>query len=270
MEWMRNRRKELGLSQRQVAALAEITMSRLSEFESGLRLPSPEIAAKLGGALGVDGVAGSGQILPREAMRRLTRPKPYEFPAVNKEPWQRMERRLDWKLKQIKLPKEVAAWIQRHLACNSGQEGLSLYQLGAAGARPVIANAHECGYRGLAILDDKGEALGERMQPALHWLTPEFECVLWPQVTFLNGLRVDLLILLRVGGGKSRWIVVEVDGPHHDAETDAKRDKWVTVPVFRVSNKDVMRLAYGAEVRKIFLSLRMEPSRVVGRNRNVC
>ena len=91
------------------------------------------------------------------------------------------------------------------------------------------------------------------MQPALHWVQPEFECLLWPQITLLNGLRVDLLVLLRVGRERSRWVVAEVDGPHHNATQDALRDKWVGIPVFRVSNQEVLGLVYAEALRQKFL-----------------
>lgn len=254
MSWIRKRRIELGLSQDRLAEITGIESRRLSDLEGGLCLPQPECALALGRALQVEGgVPHASQVLSRDVLRRMTRPRPFEFPTVNAEPWQRMGRRFGWLVGRIRIDPEVAAWIQRCLECNSGQEGLSLLQLGAAGARPVIASAHACGYRGHGILDAQGNALGERMQPALHWVQPELECVLWPQITLINGLRVDLLVLLRVGRERSRWVVAEVDGPHHNAAQDALRDKWVGIPVFRVSNREVLGLGYAEALRQKFL-----------------
>ena len=52
--WVRERREEKGLVQRQVAAAAEMDQSHYAKVEAGRKFPKPAQAAAIAGCLGVD------------------------------------------------------------------------------------------------------------------------------------------------------------------------------------------------------------------------
>ena len=49
--WIKRRRKELGLSQKQVAELSGTKQGYYTQIETGIRTPSVKLAKKLGKAL---------------------------------------------------------------------------------------------------------------------------------------------------------------------------------------------------------------------------
>jgi len=171
----------------------------------------------------------------------MAKARPFELNEVNVEPWQRTEVHFSGLLRQLKVPEGVGAWMRRFLACESGHEGLALYQLAAAGARPFLLSPHSCGYRRQAILDDKGEALGERPMPGLHWQCGRLETLLWPQVRLMNGFRLDWLVRAR-RGERRQWLGVELDGPFHKLERDEMRDRMVGLRILRVPLREVKSL----------------------------
>lgn len=241
MQWIRKRREELGLSQERLGREVGISRRRVSELESGMFLPRPELARRLEEALRVMGMPDKSQVLSARALRRMARARPFELNEVNVEPWQRVEVHFAGLLRQLKVPEGVGAWMRRFLACESGHEGLALYQMVAAGARPFWLSPHSGGYRRLAILDERGEALGERPLPGLHWQCDRLETLLWPQVRLMNGFRLDWLVRAR-RGERRQWLGVELDGPLHKLERDAMRDRMVGLRMLRVPLSEVKSL----------------------------
>ena len=54
MEWLRERRRQLGFTQNQIAKLSGIKQGYYTQIENGKRTPSVKLAKKLGEILGVD------------------------------------------------------------------------------------------------------------------------------------------------------------------------------------------------------------------------
>ena len=145
----------------------------------------------------------------------------------------------------------MLGWLKRFCHSDEATESLGLVQLAAAGARPVFASPHECGFRGVPVMDFKGLSLGERLLPGLHWAHPEFECILWPQVTLRPmaiSYRADYLVLLRKSS--SHWLILELDGQKHDQEADSYRQCQLGLLDIRIAANEVRKFR--------FISLLME------------
>lgn len=242
MQWIRKRREELGLTQEHLGREVGISRKRVSELEGGLFLPRPALARELERVLKLKGIPDRSQLFPMRGLRRLGQARPFDLVPVNSEPWQRMEAHFESLLRQLRVPEAVAEWMRRFLPCDSGHEGLALFQLAAAGARPLLLNPHQCGYRKQAILDAQGEALAERPLAGLHWRCKSLEALLWPQVRLMSGFRLDFLIRARRAGSR-RWLAVELDGLLHKLERDARRDRMLGLSVLRVPLSEVKSLA---------------------------
>lgn len=238
MSTIRDLREQKRWSQQHLAHQLGISVKRLSELETGLALPKPGLASEIERIFSVQGIATSQEILSERAMRRLARTRRFQFEKVTAEPWRRAETYYTNALREMKAPPQVVAWMKRHLPSDAASEILCYCEAAANGAKPLFANPHQCGFRDLCIVDRWGAALGERLLPALSWKSTDLECILWPQVDFHCGRRVDFLVIVRISG-KSIWCVVEIDGPSHTEEADVFRKKLLRVDVVSISTNDV-------------------------------
>lgn len=238
MSTIRDLRERKRWSQQHLAEQLGISVKRLSELETGLSLPKPALASDIERIFSVQGIATSQEVLSERAVRRLVRTRRFQFEKVTPEPWRRAETYYSSALRQLHAPPKIVAWMKRHLPSDAASEILCYCEAAANGAKPLFGNPHQCGFRDLCIVDAWGAALGERVLPALTWKTSDLECILWPQVEFHCGRRVDFLVLLRISG-KSIWCVVEIDGPSHTEEANLFRKKLLRIDVISISTDDV-------------------------------
>jgi hypothetical protein len=56
-------------------------------------------------------------------------------------------------------------------------------------------------------------------------------------------LRPDALLLDWLSP-RPRWCLLEIDGPHHQAALDARRDASLRLPVYRFDSADVLGLGF--------------------------
>lgn len=241
-------RKKLKLSQAQVALPCKVGRQCISDIESGLYLPSPELAAALQLELKTEGLSNSSQILTQRDLRRFTTPRPFELPPVDKEPWQRMHKSYAKIVRTLQVPRQTSLWIERNLPSESGTEGIGLFSVAAKGARPIWASPPQLGYRGSSLLDAQGNALGERLLPGLRWQEEGFDVILWPQPRLLGAhgtFRPDGLILARVATG-AYWRGMEVEGPFHRVGErttwDRERERLLGLELIRIPSAEVLML----------------------------
>lgn len=258
MDNFRKRRDDLGYSQPKLAEVADLSAQRICDFEVGRALPTTDQARRLETTLGIVGLPHQGEVLSERVVKRLSRARPFELPAVNAESWQRMERYYRNQLDALHVSEGDRQWIIRNLWADSGVDGLGVFSLVAAGARRCWGSPPGFGYRGHGVVDRNGQALGERLLPALHWVTEEFESVIWPQASLQNArgsYRVDYLALVK-RVRRTFWRVAEVDGPLHDQDRDEYRSRLLQVTPFRVRDIDVIDLRFPEMLAKYFCGLR--------------
>lgn len=222
---IRTRRKLLGLTQLQLAELCSVSRQCISDIELGRYLATPQMAGHLKSHLEYPALSDYSQVLTQRQIEQLAHLRPFELPPVNREPWQRMHRVHGKLLSWIGLPEDVQQWIEDHLSCDSGSEGVGIFSTAGAGAVGAWASPSQCGYRFHCVLDSLGVPLGERLLPCLFWEHPEFKCLYWPQAHLMNAYGTywpDGLLLVRNVWGRF-WQALEQEGPMHDA---TPRRKW--------------------------------------------
>lgn len=248
MDHIAQRRKDLNLSQLQLATPYKVGRQCVSDIEGGLYLPSPELAAVLQTKLITEGLSDSSQILTPRVIRRLVTLRPFDLPAVNKEPWERMHKSYPKQVRALKVNSQISRWIERNLESECGTEGIGWFSLAAQGARGFWASPPQLGYRHSSLLDSQGKALGERLLPGLRWVGTDFEALIWPQPRLLgpNGtFRPDALMLARVES-RAFWRGLEIDGASHRTAPrstwDKERERLLGLELIRFPTEQVLRL----------------------------
>lgn len=255
-------RNDLGLSQADLAAPGGPSRQCISDIEKGHYLPTPELAAALRTKLKNEGISDSSQVLTQRKIQELVKLRPFDLPPVDQEPWQRMRKSYPKQLRALRISPAMMAWLENNLASESAAEGVRLCSLAARGARGIFANPHHLGFRKGCLLDPHGQALGERLLPALHWTHADFELILWPQPRLLGGhgtFRPDGLVFVKMGSARF-WRAEEVDGPPHDGAArrawDLQREKLVGLDFLRFSSEQVLLLEYPQLLAAAVKSLR--------------
>jgi transcriptional regulator with XRE-family HTH domain len=254
MEFLRRRRLELGLSQAELAQRSGVARQRIAEIEGGLVLPGADQAEALEEVLGCQGLATSCQILSQKWLGRQGRRRPFEAPEVNQDPWLRAERY--WAYPMRRIPVRILAWMKHFFLCDEASECYGWVQLAMVGARPRLGNPHQAGFRNLPLVDGKGQALGERMLPCLHWKEQGFECILWPQVRvrpLAVTYRLDSLLFLRKKRA-THWLYLELDGRGHDEAHDLYRHRELKLDAIRVPAEEVKRARLVGVLRSALLA----------------
>ncbi|MBX3171780.1 MAG: helix-turn-helix transcriptional regulator [Candidatus Eremiobacteraeota bacterium] len=268
MDHINQRRKELKLSQAQLAAPCNVGRQCISGIESGLYLPSPELAAALQRELKTKGLSDSSQLLTPRDIRQLVTLRPFELPPVDRESWQRMHKAYPKLVRALNLARQTSLWIERNLPAECAAEGIGLFSLATKGAKEIWASPSQLGYRGNSLLDSRGDALGERLLPGLRWVENDFDAILWPQPRLLGAhgtFRPDGLILVKVNAGVF-WRGMEVDGPvHRTAERstwDRERERLLGLDLIRIPLEAVLRLEMPRLLASAFLALGSSVGRV--------
>jgi DNA-binding XRE family transcriptional regulator len=260
---MNHFRKLQSLSQAGLASACGVGRQCISAIESGLYLPSPELAGQLKTILNYPGLSDSTQILTSKEIRAFAVRRPFEMPLVNREPWQRTQRSYPHQIRALGLPDNKRAWVENHLEAETALEGVGTLSLAALPSTTgVWASPQELAYRLHCVIDHHGQALGERLLPALRWTETEFDCLLWFQIRLLSGnglFRPDALALIKTPEAVF-WRDLEMDGPHHrSAEQinwDHQRQLRSGLECIRVDSQTILKLGLAARLRAEFSRLR--------------
>ncbi len=243
----------LKLTQRQMAEACGVSRSTWQMVEYGEVLPSPELGRRIGELTGLVAVPTQDDCLNFQELRRLHRARPYELVTNSEDVWARThEQCQNMTGLCTQISPGLLAWMEAVLECESVPEGFTWLQLVYDGARNLIANPHELGFRGQCIVDRWGKPLGERQLPGLRGKIGPFYYLVWPQVRMRPRsavLRLDALMLLTRGSDR-HWIDLEIDSALHDPEKDAVRRKLLKMEEIRLSSEDVDRFKVVERIRE--------------------
>lgn len=249
MHIIKQRRKQLNdLTLAELSSRTGVPKQTLSDIESGLYLPSPEVARKIEQALQIQGLPDSSQILSEREIKSHYRARPFPVKPVDQRCWGVLEARLQVQLRKLKLQQNLIEWLKRVVPADSLAECLAHCSLLHAGAERVFVNPHRLGFRHRPILNSEGLALAEELLPAFRLKIKGKPCLLWPQVTLLTGVgqfRLDYLAFYR-----GQWFNVEIDGPGHNREDDEYRRGVLGLPEIRISHQTVMALHFPAALSR--------------------
>ncbi len=137
----------------------------------------------------------------------------------------------------------------------SGDEAMFWVTLLAKGARPGRHSPHRAGFRKFSIIDPKlKEVRGDLKLPCLDLDFPDFEALLFPQVTLDTRSRIyrlDALASLWHPGSRL-WVNIEIDGQGHVSTYDKERESNLGLPTERIVTTDLAQADfYGALTRRL-------------------
>lgn len=249
---LRKARKQLGLTQAELSELTDVNRRRISAFECGDRLPTPEEQDALCAALELprDEMAlavpsGTKPCFP-EARKRFAPHARFQVPRDRSSVVRLQAAKKQFPGQVQTLANRLRArpdlrWVSLYLrdACfDSGLEFLASMTLLAEGALPGWLSPQNSGFTKLPIINPADrEVSGHHPYPALLWE----ERLLFPQVTVTNRgslIRMDFLMGVP-GRGETRWWDVEIDGIGHNPAMDSYRNGDLGLPVQRFDTDEV-------------------------------
>ena len=132
--------------------------------------------------------------------------------------------------------KALVRRFMREVSCSSWIEAYFILVLLAAGARPVWEAPLRAGFRTYPVLLRKQQA-GDCLHPSLELLVEGVRILVLFQVSLQTSptpIRVDGLVAVGLRGRKTRWLVVELDGPLHVPSRDGERQRMHDLPEVRL------------------------------------
>lgn len=229
-------KKRRGWNTSDLARKIGLDRRRLAELEQGRTLASAEMAKELE-TQGVLGLASTSNVISKRKLRSL-RLRPYDFPEYNKEAWERAAAARPWLYSKLK--RRDWYWMVRHIRADSTLECDLWTVLVLAGGKLALLNPHSCGFRLLPVVDEQGDALGERLLPCIHLKTKEIEVIIWPQVSLRPDkwtFRVDGLVLTIAPA--LNWSILEADGGGHNYEKDSFRSAQLLKDITRLTRAEI-------------------------------
>lgn len=229
-------RKREGWSVSQLGRATGIDRRLLTDLQRGVALATPKTLELLQ-LHGITGLASESQVLRKKELRGLML-RPFEAINCNQEAWDRFAQ--SYSKLFAKVDTYSQAWLRNYVRADSALECYLWVKLLLAGGKLRLASPHACGFRKLPVVDELGDALGERSLPCIHWKHGSLEVVIWPQVSLRPDkwtFRVDGLIL-RVSPNP-RWGPLEVDGPGHSHEKDDFRSSQLLQNTIRLTKADL-------------------------------
>ena len=267
---LRSRRRELGLTQRDVATRLGVTRPLVCSWERGRRSPPAERLEELERVLSVslEGVRLDAPIAPERAFSHA----PGTPSSASTPPWKRTLRAR----RRVRPPYPHAATLEQMLrldVCAARVHEAAVRGLGPEACADVVARfprdtrhellvAFHVLSRGahmveaapdhqkcpLFVLDDYEKVPGgAQYQPALFWRGKHESMLIYSQVRVLGAgrrpFRVDFLIHYRPARRHGAWITVEIDGPQHSLtpHQDADRAEGLGIPEVRYDNEATRR-----------------------------
>ena len=236
-------RKAKGWTQRRLAAESGLPPHLIFRLENG-RLPRAAEIAALEGALGISFAMTDG--LVRFAPLKAAKFPPAQQPertlasriggakALNYRLYMELSRLLDRRADRVPLLTHL-----RDTWTDSADEVFFWMDAGVRCAEVHVGSLSGLGFRQHPVVCPKREIfVGDVPLSCLRLVKP-FEAILFAQIGLLlqnQKHRVDCL--MRVGA--ERWAVIEVDGDGHRSSWDERRDRWMDMPVVRLSRAEVL------------------------------
>jgi len=231
-------RKRKGWTVSQLGRATGLDRRLLTDLERGIALAKPEVLELLENH-GVTGLACTNQVLHKKDLRGLPLRR-FERPEYNLEAWDRALQAYPGLF--AKLSSQQRAFLKNYVRADSALECYLWVKILLAGGKLRLANPHACGFRKLPVVDETGDALGERLLPCIHWKRGSLEVIIWPQVHLRPDkwtFRVDALIL-RVSPNP-QWCTLEVDGPGHNPSNDDFRSAQLLKETIRLTKEHLQR-----------------------------
>lgn len=242
MSWIRQRRKELGKTQRQLAEELGVCESWLRDIERGRRLPGRELAERISAVLDTTGpVASVAYELAPALQRWFARLEPWAMPQGTPHVWALAERAHREVLGCLGNP-ELPDWFKQSVRCDSTEEPVGWLSLVAHGARACSWSPYLAGIAGQPLLDENRRALGVRRVPALLWDLRLTKALIFPQVHSRPEdeiYRSDAIAVVQ-DQRKRVCFALELDGKGHNPYRDKRQKEQFKMPIVRVSGEMVM------------------------------
>lgn len=261
---IRDSRKHLRLSQKDVCSQVQITQGRLSLLECGHRAPTPSEQESLSSLLSIPltQLRAAVPSTPRPTLSKIRKQfapwRPFKVPKdrsseVRYHAARRSYPQLVAKLTRKLVLREDIDWIRIYLreACfDSGLEFLFSLVLLDAGAKPGWVSPQHAGFVHSPIINPATRTLeGHLQRPALGWE----EFLLFPQVSVrTQRMTVTLDALLGVSArARPRWWDLELDGTGHDSTSDQHRELELGLPTLRFREHEVLNASCVQRIREL-------------------
>lgn len=235
MNYLQQRREDLGHTQQHVAETAGLSRTHYQRIEQGLAAPSPEQALALESILAVP-VLHSDQLFTQNERRDLCGAPLFELENMSRATWLQASKLYGTQ----GLAPELWAQLCTFFHTDSALECSALAQL-AVKAKLRFDSPLLWGFRGLIPVDRHDQFLGALRLPCLFYREGKVAFVFWPQLRLRPGdvtWRVDGLLFYR-DGSRRVWLIVEFDGTGHDARLDLYRASQLRLPEVRITGKEI-------------------------------
>lgn len=243
----RERRKQLGLSLKSLAAQLKISPPSLSRYENGFRRWPKPLLKRLQSIMGLGGGFEASWFLSWRQHCRIARLKPWQ---VNVEPgptWADLPLAYEDFYRGLQPKKMPSVEFRRLIRVDSALEACAYALFFEAGARPVVGSPVALDFRAYPLLDSRGRGLGMARKAGI--LLPN-GWILWPQITLQVGRWRRRPDCLAVGPG-GIWVLIELDGPSHGEDSYHQlRDQQLTLRCLRYSAADIFGANFAALVMK--------------------
>lgn len=261
---IRERRKQLGITLTVMAKELGVSISGLSRYETGSRRWPGDLYARALAWLRLP-----PQPPPRETWSRARQLKfaginPWAVETDPGQTWANLTPGYPESYRKLN-PKRSAPLEKRSsVRADSRLEGYVFCELLEAGAEMAPANPVVMNFPHHPLVDEHGRPMSSIPRMAFHL----DDWILWPQINILtkSKIRVDALAF----NGR-RWVILEWDGGgHKNSEWDKLRDSWLTPPVLRFTDEEILGgnfiplLREGLADPEAFLAKRAAATKSVG------
>lgn len=249
---LKQRRNELQLTQSQLGHVLGIDRKRVSDYESGRRIPDDEVVREIAKKLSLKDIKIDRQGLKASTLH-IARTRSYAFDmkyTVESRIYKAVERRPVLRRLITHLEPKLLLELNQ-LPCDSCWEGAIVGELVGLGAKPTTVIPLEERFYQHGILHplDKLPA-GHLRLPALQLVWNGYVLIFIPQV-LIDKLKytLDFLVGLR-RRDKPFWADLEADGEGHDSSGDRDRTNLLSMPTLRYRPDDICSPTFGEDLIK--------------------
>jgi transcriptional regulator with XRE-family HTH domain len=237
---VRQRRLNLGIRLKRLAAALEISPATLSRYERGERMWPPELYDKAAQALGLNSLLQAERYWTWKQHRRF-----WDSWAVETDPgqsWLDVENSTVELVPGEQFSNQPPSDFKRQTRADSRLEATTYSSLCAAGASYGYISLVAMSFPHHPLIAENRRPMSMARRAALvldDW-------ILWPQVNLLvNGRKVRLDLLAYNG---HYWVGIELDSKLHEAQRayDLKRDQALGFPVCRFTQEEIFSRKFPA------------------------
>lgn len=261
---IRESRKRLGLTQKELSSRSQIARGRISLLERGHRTPTAEELKSLSAILSIPMLSLGAAVpsTPRPTLSKLkNRFVPWKRFRVAKDRDSEVRhraarRRYPQLLKKLSTGLTLRGdsdWIKvyfREACFDSSLEFLFSIILLDAGAKPGWLSPQHAGFVQAPIINPITRALeGHLPRPALGWE----DCLFFPQISVRAPrltATLDMLLGMHMKGGV-RWWDLEIDGAGHNPAGDQHRESELGFPTLRLRENEILNLSCLDRIRDL-------------------